>query len=107
VKHGNSPKDNFLTLLVLKARFLNEMAFFCFKTTDKFHAELFSRENEPPEFGFDQEEVQEHLTRVLRKKDGDQVPVTNGQGELFECVILIPTKGAKLSVQKTTKIPER
>jgi 16S rRNA (uracil1498-N3)-methyltransferase len=47
------------------------------------------------------------LTRVLRKKSGDQVSVTNGQGELFDCVITDSNpKGAKLSVQKTTRIPE-
>jgi 16S rRNA (uracil1498-N3)-methyltransferase len=69
--------------------------------------QLFFQENcTAPEIWFDQEESK-HLTRVLRKKSGDQVSVTNGQGELFDCVITDSNpKGAKLSVQKTTKIPE-
>lgn len=69
--------------------------------------QLFFQENcKPPEIWFDQEESK-HLTRVLRKKSGDQVSVTNGQGELFDCVITDSNpKGAKLSVQKTTRIPE-
>jgi 16S rRNA (uracil1498-N3)-methyltransferase len=69
--------------------------------------QLFFQENcTAPEIWFDQEESK-HLTRVLRKKSGDQVSVTNGQGELFDCVITDSNpKGAKLSVQKTTRIPE-
>lgn len=60
----------------------------------------------PPEICLDPEESK-HLTRVLRKKNRDQVAVTNGQGDLFDCVIIDSNpKGAKLSVQKTTKIPE-
>jgi 16S rRNA (uracil1498-N3)-methyltransferase len=69
--------------------------------------QLFFQENcTAPEIWFDQEESK-HLTRVLRKKSGDQVSVTNGQGELFDCVITDSNpKGVKLSVQKTTRIPE-
>jgi 16S rRNA (uracil1498-N3)-methyltransferase len=69
--------------------------------------QLFFQENcKPPEICFDQEESK-HLTKVLRKKNGDQVAVTNGQGELFDCIITDSNpKSAKLSVQKTTKIPE-
>ena len=69
--------------------------------------QLFFQENcSPPEIRFDSEESK-HLTRVLRKKNGDQVSVTNGEGELFDCVITDSNpKGAKLSVQKTTRIPE-
>lgn len=69
--------------------------------------QLFFQENcKPPEIWFDAEESK-HLTRVLRKKNGDQVAVTNGQGDLFDCVITDSNpKAAKLAVQKTTKIPE-
>jgi 16S rRNA (uracil1498-N3)-methyltransferase len=69
--------------------------------------QLFFQENcKPPEIWFDAEESK-HLTRVLRKKNGDPVAVTNGQGDLFDCVITDSNaKSAKLSVQKTTKIPE-
>jgi len=69
--------------------------------------QLFFQENcKPPEIWFDAEESK-HLTRVLRKKNGDPVAVTNGKGDLFDCVITDSNaKSAKLSVQKTTKIPE-
>ena len=35
---------------------------------------------------FGQENI--HLSKVLRKKSGDTVSVTNGKGFLFNCVIL-------------------
>ena len=69
--------------------------------------QLFFQENcQPPEIKFDTEESK-HLTKVLRKKAGDQVSVTNGKGELFDCVISkADPKGSVLSVLNTTNIPE-
>ena len=47
---------------------------------------FFQRNIKKPLFELDADESK-HLTRVLRKKAGDHVSVTNGEGELFECVI--------------------
>jgi len=50
--------------------------------------QLFFQENiTPPLITLDPNESK-HLCRVLRKKSGDPVHVTNGEGILFECVIL-------------------
>ncbi len=69
--------------------------------------QLFFQENcKPPTIVFDQEESK-HLTKVLRKKNGDQVSVTNGTGELFECLITkADPKQTQLSVIKTSLTPE-
>lgn len=69
--------------------------------------QLFFQENiSPPTITLEAEESK-HLTRVLRNKNGDQVAVTNGHGDLFDCIITDANpKNARLSVQKTTKIPE-
>jgi 16S rRNA (uracil1498-N3)-methyltransferase len=69
--------------------------------------QLFFQENsQPPEIEFDSEESK-HLTRVLRKKNGDLVSVTNGEGKLFDFIITDANpKKTKLSVQKVTEIPE-
>jgi 16S rRNA (uracil1498-N3)-methyltransferase len=68
--------------------------------------QLFFQENcQPPEIKFDADESK-HLTKVLRKNTGDHVSVTNGEGELFDCVISkADPKGSTLSVLKTTQIP--
>jgi len=69
--------------------------------------QLFFQENcKPPEIEFDAEESK-HLTRVLRKKSGDIISVTNGAGKLYECIITDTNpKKAKLSVKSSTEIPE-
>jgi 16S rRNA (uracil1498-N3)-methyltransferase len=69
--------------------------------------QLFFQENiTPPLVTLDQDESK-HLTRVLRKKQGDLISMTNGKGQLFECVILEanPSK-TTLKVMKTTEVPE-
>lgn len=69
--------------------------------------QLFFQENiTPPLVTLDPDESR-HLTRVLRKKQGDLISLTNGQGKLFECVILDanPSK-TTLKVVKTLEVPE-
>ena len=69
--------------------------------------QLFFQENiTPPLVTLDPDESK-HLTRVLRKKQGDLISLTNGQGELFECVILEanPAK-TTLKVVKTIEVPK-
>ncbi|MDI1322537.1 MAG: RsmE family RNA methyltransferase [Algoriphagus sp.] len=69
--------------------------------------QLFFQENiTPPLITLDPDESK-HLTRVLRKKQGDLISLTNGQGKLFECVILEanPSK-TTLKVMKTVEVPE-
>lgn len=69
--------------------------------------QLFFQENiTPPLITLDPDESK-HLTRVLRKKQGDLISLTNGQGKLFECVILEadPSK-TTLKVLKTMEVPE-
>lgn len=69
--------------------------------------QLFFQENiTPPLVTLDPDESK-HLTRVLRKKQGDLISVTNGQGKLFECVILEanPAK-TTLKVVKTIEVAE-
>lgn len=69
--------------------------------------QLFFQENiTPPVFTMDPEESK-HLTRVLRKKQGDQVYLTNGKGEVFECVILeADPKKTSLKILNTSVVPE-
>lgn len=69
--------------------------------------QLFFQENiTPPLVTLDPDESK-HLTRVLRKKQGDLISLTNGQGKLFECVILEanPSK-TTLKVMKAIEVPE-
>lgn len=69
--------------------------------------QLFFQENiNPPLVTLDPEESK-HLTRVLRKKQGDNISLTNGKGMLFECIILEanPAKTV-LKVLKTTEVEE-
>lgn len=62
------------------------MCFFC--VLENLPMQLFFQENiTPPLISLEPDESK-HLCRVLRKKQGDQVHVTNGEGTLFECVIL-------------------
>lgn len=70
-----------------------------------FHMQLFFQENiSPPLISLEPDESK-HLCRVLRKKQGDQVFVTNGEGTLFECVIIEANpKKTSLKVIKTTEV---
>lgn len=69
--------------------------------------QLFFQENSiPPVITLESDESK-HLCRVLRKKQGDQVFVTNGEGTLYECVILEANpKKTSLKVLHTTVIQE-
>ena len=49
--------------------------------------QLFFQENISPPLITLEPDESKHLTRVLRKKPGDPVSITNGKGEIFECVI--------------------
>jgi len=61
--------------------------------------------NETKEFSFNKEESK-HIVKVLRKKTGDQLYITNGKGYLFtseiiiadkkKCTVLIVTKNLKI-----------
>ena len=50
--------------------------------------QLFFQENSIPPLITLEPDESKHLCRVLRKKQGDHVNVTDGAGSLFECVIL-------------------
>jgi 16S rRNA (uracil1498-N3)-methyltransferase len=53
------------------------------------------------------EEESKHLVKVLRKKQGDQIRLTNGKGHVFECVILEANpKKTSLKVLSTSEVPE-
>jgi 16S rRNA (uracil1498-N3)-methyltransferase len=53
------------------------------------------------------EEESKHLVKVLRKKQGDQIRLTNGKGQVFECVILEANpKKTSLKVLITSEVPE-
>lgn len=53
------------------------------------------------------EEESKHLVKVLRKKQGDQIRLTNGKGQVFECVILEANpKKTSLKVISTSEVPE-
>ncbi|PZX50641.1 16S rRNA (uracil1498-N3)-methyltransferase [Algoriphagus ratkowskyi] len=69
--------------------------------------QLFFQENsKPPLINLEADESK-HLCRVLRKKQGDKVFVTNGDGSLYECVILEANpKKTSLKVIHTTEVPE-
>ncbi|MBN3584658.1 16S rRNA (uracil(1498)-N(3))-methyltransferase [Algoriphagus aestuarii] len=69
--------------------------------------QLFFQENITPPIIHLEPEESKHLTRVLRKKQGDTVFVTNGKGELFECTIQeADQRKTTLSVLNTTLVPE-
>jgi 16S rRNA (uracil1498-N3)-methyltransferase len=53
------------------------------------------------------EEESRHLAKVLRKKQGDQIRLTNGKGQVFECVILEANpKKTSLKILNTSEVPE-
>jgi 16S rRNA (uracil1498-N3)-methyltransferase len=49
--------------------------------------QLFFQQNIAPPTIYLESEESKHLTKVLRKRVGDQVFVTDGEGNLFECTI--------------------
>jgi len=69
--------------------------------------QLFFHDNIPEGlFHLDPEESK-HLIKVLRKSQGDKVDFTDGQGYLYQCVILDPNpKKAGLKVEKKSYEPE-
>lgn len=69
--------------------------------------QLFYQENiSTDEFSFGPEESR-HLTKVLRKKIGDSVQVTDGRGLLVECILLdINPKSAKLRIKERMQTPK-
>jgi 16S rRNA (uracil1498-N3)-methyltransferase len=53
------------------------------------------------------EEESRHLVKVLRKKEGDLIQLTNGKGQAFEAVISEANpKKAVLKILKTEEVPE-
>ncbi|WP_296701076.1 16S rRNA (uracil(1498)-N(3))-methyltransferase [Algoriphagus sp.] len=69
--------------------------------------QLFFQENITPPLITLEPDESKHLTRVLRKKIGDHVSITNGHGEVFECVIQeADQKKTILKVLNSSVIPE-
>lgn len=62
-----------------------------------------SLDNSANQFSFDKEESK-HIVKVLRKKEGDELHITNGRGELFTAKILVADinkcKASIISTQK-------
>ncbi len=53
------------------------------------------------------EEESRHLVKVLRKKQGDSILLTNGNGQVFDCVILEANqKKTSLKILTSTEVPE-
>lgn len=81
------------------------MCFFC--VLENLPMQLFFQENITPPLITLEPDESKHLCRVLRKKQGDQVHVTNGEGTLFECVILEANpKKTSLKVLHTKEVAE-
>ncbi len=69
--------------------------------------QLFFQENISPPLITLEPDESKHLTRVLRKKQGDPVSITNGKGEVFECVITqADQKKTILKVLNSSIVPE-
>jgi 16S rRNA (uracil1498-N3)-methyltransferase len=67
---------------------------------------FFQEKIETPITSLDEEESR-HLVKVLRKKQGDAIRLTNGKGQVFECVILEANpKKTSLKVVSSTEVPE-
>jgi 16S rRNA (uracil1498-N3)-methyltransferase len=62
------------------------MCFFC--VLNILNVQLFFQENITEPITLLNEEESKHLIKVLRKKQGDQITLTNGQGMVYEAVIL-------------------
>lgn len=69
--------------------------------------QLFFQENiQPPFVSLDPDESK-HLTRVLRKKQGDAIFLTDGKGMLYECLIMeVNSSKTILKIIKTTEVPK-
>lgn len=66
---------------------------------------FYQKDSSPPTITLNADESK-HLIKVLRKKIGDTIHVTNGVGELFECLIKeISQKKTVLEVKETTQSP--
>ena len=69
--------------------------------------QLFFQENITEPLTYLDEEESRHLVKVLRKKQGDQFRLTNGKGQVFECVILEANpKKTSLKVLSSLEVPE-
>lgn len=66
---------------------------------------FYQKDSSPPSITLNADESK-HLIKVLRKRIGDTIHVTNGVGELFECLIKeISQKKTVLEVKETTQSP--
>jgi 16S rRNA (uracil1498-N3)-methyltransferase len=53
------------------------------------------------------EEESRHLVKVLRKKQGDQILLTNGKGIVYDCVVLEANpKKTNLKILSSSEVPE-
>ncbi|MGB5500154.1 MAG: RNA methyltransferase PUA domain-containing protein, partial [Maribacter sp.] len=60
-------------------------------------------DNSASQFIFGPEESN-HIVKVLRKKEGDTLLITNGKGYMFEAkIMLADTKRCKAQISSTTK----
>ena len=85
---------------MLKCAFFVSLSF-------SFSMHLFFQEKIELPITYLAEEESRHLVKVLRKKQGDQVRLTNGNGKVFDCVILEASlKKTSLKVLTSTAIPE-
>lgn len=72
-----------------------------------FPMQLFFQEKIELPITYLDEEESRHLVKVLRKKQGDQVRLTNGNGQVFNCVILEANqKRSSLKVLTSNEIPK-
>lgn len=69
--------------------------------------QLFFQEKIELPISYLDEEESRHLVKVLRKKQGDSIRLTDGNGHVFDCVILEANqKKTSLKVMTSTEIPE-
>ena len=69
--------------------------------------QLFFQEKIETPITYLDEEESRHLVKVLRKKQGDPVQLTNGKGQIFECVILeVNPKKTSLKVLSFSEVPQ-
>lgn len=69
--------------------------------------QLFFQEKIDTPITYLDEEESKHLVKVLRKKQGDPIRLTNGKGQVFDCVILEANpKKTSLKILKSAEIPE-
>lgn len=58
-------------------------------------------------YAFDREESK-HIAKVLRKKEGDQLYITNGQGELFTAEIIAASMNScKVNILRVDQYPKK